>query len=239
MPISTTTLDIKRDWFPKEPQSQDWLNSLSGIYALAGRVCVEMLPRQGYHGVLALPDHLAGNMRPDIGWVIAAGRGVELLPGDCVIVRPSDGTYRDGVTWGDYSAEQVRTYGTFCEKAGKPYVYDWSDSIIARYDFTNMSLRATEDNIIIERTIPVKQSSGGIILPDQSQYRQGEAKVIDVGPRCYDVKVGDYIIYNPDAVNPLDLESFQENYASIREKGIDLIIKKKQVIGEFASEKVG
>ena len=56
-------------------------------------------------------------------------------------------------------------------------------------------IRAVGDITIAEQLDPIKQSAGGIILPDMSQQAPVYWKVISVGPAVTAVKVGERVIF--------------------------------------------
>lgn len=75
-----------------------------------------------------------------------------------------------------------------------------------------MQLRPTGGNIIVEPQGKETKTASGIILPDSGEKRQGQGKVIAVGPgkllengtrQVIEVKVGDTVVfkqYAPDEV---------------------------------------
>ena len=234
MAISCTKLDVRKEWFP------DYKFDVSTVRHLRsprGRVTVEMVRPQQHVGMIVLCDDNSRNTRPDIGFTISVGKGVSLDVGSIVIVRPSDGTWRNSVKWGNYQAEQIRHYGVFVphEKPGRPRIYDWTDSILATYE--NKVLKATGRNLLIERAKPIEKTSGGLLLPSRSIYREGEARVISAGSQCREVKEGDYILYNPRSPKKeaADLSDYEKNFAIIDEDGVEMILDESQITCEFES----
>jgi len=176
----------------------DWPTATRNIKCLAGRVVVEMAPAEKKRGLLFLPDKLAANERPDVGVVLACGSDTQQNPGDCVVVRPYDGTWRTDFEAGDYKAQgDVRMYGVFGASQGECELYDWSDSILALLD-SDLNMTPLKRNLLIKRDPTVKQE-GLIQLSEGSEYRTNIGTVISVGEDCK-LAVGQRVIYHPQAM---------------------------------------
>lgn len=227
--IDELRIDLRAEWMPSAmtPSHRDLTE---GIRCPAGRVLVEMaLPKERI-GSIYLAVETSGNMRPDIGYVIARGQGVSLWVGDIVVVRAGDGTWRKNVEWGPYKAEQVRSYGVWIDpkRPGVPHLFGWWDSILATWDPMSEELRPTEDNLLVERAVPVNKTVGGVHIPENAQKRSGEATIVKVGPRCKEFSsadIGKTILYHPRGVRrEIDLVGYGEHLAFLREDAVEAIL---------------
>lgn len=183
----------------------DWQTGNRAIKCPPGRVVVEMAEAETQRGVLHLTDEFAANMRPDIGTVIAVGDGVDLEPGEVVLVRGYDGTWRRSFVSGDYQPSgELRFYGVYCGSYGEPQVSPWYESIVATMD-SNMSVHPKGIWVKVKRDPCKEQTDGGVLLHADHEYRSNIGTVLEVGEWVGTVAVGDRIVYHPMGMLDLDM----------------------------------
>lgn len=56
-------------------------------------------------------------------------------------------------------------------------------------------MRAPLDRVIVVRPKPVKESSGGVVLPESSERRVFHGRVVAVGPTVETACVGDVVVF--------------------------------------------
>lgn len=210
----------------------DWQAASRAIKPLRGNVFVEMAPAPGSQGVIVLPDNVKDAQWADLGTVVAVGDdvelrpGVPLVPGTRVLVRPTDGTQREGFAAGEYKPiNQVRIYGVYCDDSnvGDPTRYAWDRSILAEIT-EDMEIRPRGDNVLV-RMKPLVESDRGIWLPDDSKYRTSEGTVVNIGETVLEVEPGDRVFYNPNAVIQLDWRRRDKDLAILLECGIECAVR--------------
>ena len=98
------------------------------IKPLAERFYAVEFPAVERLGSVWLSDGASSSLSSDLCVVIAVGSGVDLSPGDVVVVRPTHGDWIENAVFGDYRAEgRVRVYGTACEFQGEPVRVAWDE----------------------------------------------------------------------------------------------------------------
>jgi co-chaperonin GroES (HSP10) len=202
----------------------DWRAASRHLRPLSGRVAVEMLLPEDRFGLILLPDSVAGNLRPDVGVVVGAGRDVPLEPGDLVIVRPYDGVWRVGFEAGEYRAKsELRTYGVFVPRGalGEAQLVEWWDSVVARLDDA-MTIRPLGKNTLIRRDPEVTQE-GSILLATNSGYRTNIGTVVACGPLC-EIAVGNRVLYHPEGALDFDQVGGDPDLALMNEDAIELVL---------------
>jgi len=80
------------------------------------------------------------------------------------------------------------------------------------------TFRSLRDQLIVERVENGHKSLGGIILPNNISTQQYHAKVLSVGPKVTDAKVGDVLVVNPFCGVPFTHEN--KDYIMIRENDV-------------------
>ena len=201
-----------------------------------------MIPWGDRFGCLYLPETVAANLRPDVGVVIAVGAkavigsdgdllGIggledELQPGDMVMVRGYDGTWRDNFECGSYKAKgQVRCYGVWQgaeDCFGETKLYPWHDSIFARLT-TSMAIIPLR-NLLLVRRDPLITSVGefSIDLPDDAKYRNNWGTVEATGPNCV-LAVGDRVLVNPQAFLEIDCRGIDPDMGLMSEDAVETV----------------
>lgn len=181
------------------------------IRVLDGRIAVEMLGKPSQVGAIELPPRVGGHLAPDVGVVLASQAvavGGERLaipmpqPGAVVLVRPYDGIQIDFADCGAYEpVNQVRVYGA-CMPISELIPAEWWDSVVCELSVIGGRVRLSHpcgDKIVLKLD-PVVETDGGIILTDLAKYRSGMATVYAVGPMEKDVKPGDRVSVNIEAL---------------------------------------
>ena len=221
----------------------DWQTATRHIACLPGRVVIEMIPWGDRWGALYLPEQVAANMRPDVGVVLAVGAKAdlnfegeivrvtgpedEIMPGDIVVVRGYDGTWREDFQAGSYKAKgQVRSYGIFSHEGtyGEPKLYEWWDSILYRITNENKMV-LLRDNMHVKRD-PIVTEVGTdvkISLPEFRKFGSNVATVLEVGPKCT-VKPGTRFIHDPAAMLDIELKGWESDHAICSEKAVEMIL---------------
>jgi hypothetical protein len=180
----------------------DWRKASRSIRCMRGRIVIEMLPEpEGLAGVL-LPDRVGADLRPDVGVVLASCAPGAPEPGTLVCVRPYDGTWIENADCGEYEPKgQVRIYGT-TRPHWETLPCDWWDSAVCGLDISGgrVELRHPYGDKIVLRLDPIIGEQDEIILSDLSKYRNGMATVLFVGPREPDIKPGERVSVDIDAL---------------------------------------
>lgn len=100
----------------------------SVIKPLSGRFYAVEFPAVNRVGSVWLSDGASASLSSDMCVVIAVGEGVDLSPGDVVLVRPTHGDWIEDARFGPYVAEgRVRVYGLACEFQGEPTRVAWDE----------------------------------------------------------------------------------------------------------------
>jgi hypothetical protein len=212
-----------------------------GLAPPAGVVVIEMLPEAERVGALFLPDCVKGNMRPDVGIVLAVGPDITLPPGSIVAVRPYDGQWINGFEMGGYRTEnQVRFIGTYSPAVGELELLRWDETIPLQLLGEDLDMVATGRNLIIQRE-PLVRTDGSFELPFSAQYWSGMATIKSIGPECWDrhvrkpidlgdetrigdIEIGDRIHYNAEGI--LDFLFAEEpNLAIIPDIAVNLLVR--------------
>ena len=200
----------------------DYVTASANIACLHGRVVVEMAPYSDKKGSIYLPDKVAANDRSDVGIVLSAGRDSGLEPGDCVLVRPYDGSWRTGFNAGSYKAKgDVRMYGCFGRSQGEVELYDWSDSVLAILN-TDLSMTPLKRNLLIKRD-PTVTRDGSIYLPDVTVYRTNIGTVVKTGRDC-ELSPGTRVVYHPQAMLEVDQIDGDPDLGICSEDAIEAIL---------------
>lgn len=98
------------------------------IRPLSGRFYAVEFPAVDRIGSIWLSDGASSTLSSDLCVVIAVGDGVDLSPGDVVLVRPTHGDWIEDAVFGEYAAEgRVRVYGVACEFHGEPVRVAWDE----------------------------------------------------------------------------------------------------------------
>ena len=98
------------------------------IKPLPGRFYAVEFPAVDRIGSIWLSDGASSSLSSDLCVVIAVGAGVDLSPGDVVLVRPTHGDWIEDAEFGSYRAEgRVRIYGAACEFQGEPVRVEWDE----------------------------------------------------------------------------------------------------------------
>jgi co-chaperonin GroES (HSP10) len=220
----------------------DWAIAASALWCLPGRVIVEMLPWGDRYGELYLPEQVAANLRPDVGVVLAVGSKAiigregellgssgledELQPGDHVIVRGYDGTWREGFECGPYKAKgQVRCYGVWQgaeDCFGETKLYPWHDSIFARIT-TGMNIIPLRNLLLVRRDpLITTVSEFNLALPDDAKYRNNWGTIVERGPRC-SLEIGDRVLVNPQAFLEIDCKLVDSDMGFMSEDAVETV----------------
>ena len=206
----------------ERPQTQ-WELASRFVSTLPGRIVVEMAEPRTKVGELWLPDHFRDNFRPDVGVVIASGReGVE--PGDIVLVRGYDGTWRNGFSAGEYKAVgQVRTFGIWIPPGadGEAKLYDPCESVLAKLGDDMQIAAMTQGNVLVRRD-PVLTEEKGILLHSDAGFRTNAGTVEKVHEGST-ILAGTRVVYHPFGV--LDVEcGTDKDLAIVPEDCIEMIL---------------
>ncbi len=205
----------------------DWQNGSRHIRCPRGRVVIEMAPFEKKRGLIHLPDKVAGNERPDVGIVLSAGSDTGLRPGDAVVVRAYDGTWRTDFEAGTYKAKgEVRCYGVYGAAPGECELYDWSDSVLALLD-NELNMTPLKRNLLVKRDPTVKQE-GLIHLSDNSVYRTNIGTIVSAGPDS-EFSVGTRVLYNPNAMLQIDMIEGDPDLGVCSDDAIEAIIVPDEV----------
>ena len=205
----------------------DYRTASANIACLHGRVVVEMAPFSDKKGSIYLPDKVAANDRSDVGIVLSADPHSGLEPGDCVVVRPYDGSWRTGFNAGAYKAKgEVRMYGVFGRSQGEVELYDWSDSILAILH-TDLSMTPLRRNLLIKRDAVVSRDRG-LYLPDDAVYRTNIGTVVKAGSDC-ELSPGARVIYHPQAMLEVDQIDGDPDLGICSEDAIEAILTTDEV----------
>jgi hypothetical protein len=200
-----------------------------------------MIPWGEKWGELYLPTNVAAQMSADVGVVISVGDKIrtniegqivehlgpetELAPGDMVLVRPYDGTWREDFIAGDYAAKStVRTYGIWCPEGtfGETMLYDWSDSIPCKID-KNLNMQMLRNNLHVKRD-PFIDKVGMLHLSEFRHYGSNIATVIEGGPLTK-LKPGTRFIHDPAAMQDIDDRVLGPLHGIISEDSIELVLE--------------
>lgn len=172
-----------------------------------------------------------GDQRPDVGVVVAVGLGVDLWPGDVVVVSPVGGTWRWGFQAGDYRPEnEIRVYGIYCDEthAGQPEIIPWWLEIFAV--MTDLySIVPKGDQMLVKRD-PIVKVEKGVILPDSAHYATNMGRVLSVGPDVENVRIGQRLIYSPYAAVNLVYPGKDPDTAMVREAGVEALLYDEDVM---------
>jgi len=58
-----------------------------------------------------------------------------------------------------------------------------------------MNFKPLGERVLVERTEAVNQTASGIYIPDNAQEKSQTAKVVAIGSKVEDVKVGDIVVF--------------------------------------------
>ena len=92
--------------------------------------------------------------------------------------------------------------------------------------------KPTADNVILEKDDDNKETTGGILLPDQFKPMHSEGTVIAVGPGKVtergirvepEISPGDRVVFNPYSGIRVDREG--KEYFSVRQEAVIAIVK--------------
>ena len=194
-----------------------------------------MLPEYDRFGELFLPDAVSGQMRPDVGIVLAVGPDVSLAPGQTVVVRGYDGQWIQDFDAGVYKTQnQVRIYGKTAMLMGQVEPVSWWESIplILVSEGEDLNLIATGHNLVIQRD-PLVTRNGLFEFPDRFQHRTGLATILSIGPEAVldidadlPVHVGDRISY--DEMGELDFDFGDPDMAVIVDTAVNMVIRERE-----------
>jgi hypothetical protein len=170
------------------------------FYPMPGCVVVQM---GTYRTTLAFS--MMEGPTPDYGMVLASGPGVPLAYGDRVFVHPAHGKHMAGVSIGGKTIPgEVHYYGRAAGSGGRPVKIAWWKSIPILWAG---EMKATGNNVIVDRGPVVRETEGGILLPDDARYRSTKGCVVSVGPeaarRYPDLKPGAVVYYLANCMLPL------------------------------------
>lgn len=191
----------------------------SPFVPFAGIVVVEMCGKpERVGGVLVA--YRNERIGPDVAKVVAAGEGPssELRPGDVVLVRHSHGKHMRGVEVSGVSFDnEVRMYGCAAVVGGKAARVPWHKSVPGVLE--GGGVRATGDNVIIDRGEVRRTSAGGILLPDDASYRPCIGTVVSVGPKApKEIAPGMRVVYMATLVTRV--EGFGKNLGIVPAAGV-------------------
>ncbi len=136
---------------------------------------VEMCPFAEKVGTILLPDRVGGRLRPDAGWVLAVGEGIDLEIGDVVLVMPYKGDRYQPFYAGYETEGEVRLYGISSPNEFT-HVKEGAYQGI-RGKLVEGKIEAIGHWVLIRRD-PVETSVLGFELPDDDQFRSGKATVV-------------------------------------------------------------
>ena len=181
-----------------------------------GRLWVLEWPNPERIGSIYVSDGAATSLKGDSCTVLAAGLGVDLSPGDTVLVSPTHGTWIEDGVFGSYRAEgRIRIYG-MAWYLNDPHPQKWDDScpvkIVKEFrntthggysDFETEHMQALGTKLIIKRD-PIVESQSGILLSDNGRYRECTATVVSAGKKAmwHDSRVipGVRVHYDPQGL---------------------------------------
>jgi co-chaperonin GroES (HSP10) len=198
----------------------DWEMASKAVRALPGVCVVEMLgaPEMSAGG-LYIPerakytyyddDEPFAGFEPSIAVVLSAGFGVDLEPGDMVLVRDGDGLEFPLLKCKGYASKRaVRFFGRVVpdpqeHRQGPGYIEDlpWEESIVGVYKDMQIA-QMTGFNILLERDADDidRRTESGLILPDSAgENIASEAVVKMIGGKVTQCKPGDRVVYHPMA----------------------------------------
>ncbi len=79
-------------------------------------------------------------------------------------------------------------------------------------------MRATFDNVVLEKIVP-DQAKAALVLPDHVHADiKRRWKVVNAGPKCTEVAIGDYIVFNSPTAGEIDAAG--KKYVILPEKDI-------------------
>lgn len=172
------------------------------VYCFSGCAVVAMC---GYGGS-GLAAAFSEADTPDVGEVISAAPEIPIRFGTRVYLNPLHGKHIKGFAVFGRSLEcEVRILGRAAVIGGGVAKVPWWRSIVA----TDQSgePRATWDNVIIDRGEIVKETEGGILLPEAATYRPSKGVVVSIGEHAArkhpDLKVGSVVYYIANSMIPM------------------------------------
>lgn len=223
-----------------DTQSPDWQLASECIKPLPGNVVCESFPSPSKLGQIYLPERALTTYHDDLGnpiagfeasvsVVLAAGKDVDLEPGQKVVVFDGDGLEMQNFTAGRYAAKEVvRMYGLVVPEGefeeGYVESLPWEESILGVLGGNTIeTLKPTGSNVLVRKDAYQEQSETGLIIPDVAQERSSIATVIAVGSGCRYVKPGDRVVYHPLA--EISFYGEDPDMRMIREKAILTVIE--------------
>ena len=85
-------------------------------------------------------------------------------------------------------------------------------------------MRATFDNVVLEKIVPGQNQDNGLVLPDHvHETIKKRWKVVAAGSKCVEVKLGDYIVFNSPTAGEIDAAG--KKYVILPEKDIVAVYK--------------
>lgn len=198
----------------------DWQTASKYLACLPGVVAVERLSVPEKLGSLYLPDRAVhtyyedddpvAGFEPSVGVVLSAGCGVDLEPGQVVIIRDGDGVEFEDFHAGSYRAKNpVLFFGVIVpqgEDEREPgYVEDmpYDECILGVVEGMDIK-EMTGKNILLERDEDdvTRKTDSGIYLPDvAAENASSEAVVKMIGSGVTQCKPGDRVLYHPLGCN--------------------------------------
>jgi chaperonin GroES len=85
-----------------------------------------------------------------------------------------------------------------------------------------VKIKPLSDRVVAQPLEAENKTASGLYLPEQAQEKPKIAKVVAVGPKVKDIKVGDKILYE-DYANT-DVKVDQDDYIIVKEEKILAIV---------------
>ncbi len=86
-----------------------------------------------------------------------------------------------------------------------------------------MKIHPLADRIVLEQIELSEQTKSGFILPDSAQEKPKMAKVLGIGSKVKEVKVGDIVVYK--SYGPDDVKLDNNDYMIAKEEDILAVVK--------------
>lgn len=90
-------------------------------------------------------------------------------------------------------------------------------------ELSQCPMRATFDNVVLEKVV-ASQEKGALVLPDHVHADiKKRWKVVSPGPKCVEVHMGDFIVFNSPTAGEIDAGG--KKYVILPEKDIVAIYR--------------